>query len=82
MRIIRAILDGERNLVKLAQMKDPRIKKSEETIAKALEGDYRPEHLFALKQAVELYFFYHHQIDACNQEIENYLNYYVNLVLI
>ena len=73
MRIIRAILDGERNLVKLAQMKDPRIKNSEETIAKALEGDYRPEHLFALKQAVELYFFYHQQIDACNQEIEDYL---------
>jgi transposase len=73
MRIIRAILDGERNLVKLAQMKDPRIKKSKETIAKALEGDYRPEHLFALKQAVELYFFYHHQIDACNHEIEDYL---------
>lgn len=73
MRIIRAILDGERNLVKLAQMKDPRIKSSKQTIAKALEGDYRPEHLFALKQAVELYFFYHQQIDACNQEIEAYL---------
>ena len=73
MRIIQAILDGERDLVKLAQMKDPRIKKSTETIAKALEGDYRPEHLFALKQAVELYFFYHQQIETCNQQIEGYL---------
>ncbi len=74
MRIIRAILDGERDLIKLAQMKDPRIKKSTATIAKALEGDYRQEHLFALKQAVELYFFYHQQIEACNQQIETYLN--------
>ncbi len=74
MRIIRAILDGERDLIKLAQMKDPRIKKSTATIAKALEGDYRQEHLFALKQAVELYFFYHQQIEACNQQIESYLN--------
>jgi transposase len=73
MRIIRAILDGERDPIKLAQMKDPRIKKSTATIAKALEGDYRQEHLFALKQAVELYFFYHQQIEACNQQIETYL---------
>jgi len=73
MRIIRAILNGERNVVKLAQMKDPRIKKSTETIAKALEGDYRREHLFALEQAVELYYFYHQKIEACDQQIEDYL---------
>jgi transposase len=73
MRIIQAILDGERDIVKLAQMKDPRIKKSTETIAKALEGDYRPEHLFSLKQALELYFFYYQQIETCNQQIEGYL---------
>ena len=70
MCIIRAILAGERNPVKLAQMRDPRIKSSVETIAKALEGDYRKEHLFALKQALELYEFYHHQIEACDQQIE------------
>jgi hypothetical protein len=58
MRIIRAILDGERDPVKLAQMRDPRIKSSEEKIAKALEGDYRQEHLFALKQSLELYSHY------------------------
>jgi P2-related tail formation protein len=43
-------------------------------IIKALEGDYRQEHLFALKQAVELYGFYHHQIEACDREIERYLH--------
>jgi hypothetical protein len=73
MRIIRAILAGERDPVRLAQMKDHRIKCSAEQIAKALEGDYRQEHLFALKQAVELYDVYHQKIDACDQQIEQYL---------
>ena len=73
MRIIQAILAGERDPLKLAQMRDPRIKNSAETIAKSLEGDYRQEHLFALKQALELYCTYHQQIEACDQEIEAYL---------
>ena len=54
-------------------MKDPRIKNSEQTIAKALEGDYRQEHLFSLKQGFELYHTYKEQIDACDQQIESYL---------
>jgi len=73
MRIIQAILAGERDPLKLAQMRDPRIKNSAEMIAKSLEGDYRQEHLFTLKQAVELYCTYHQQIEACDQEIEAYL---------
>jgi transposase len=73
MRIIKAILAGERDPMKLAQMRDPRIKSSVEQIAKALEGDYRQEHLFALKQAVELYDVYHQKIETCNHEIEQYL---------
>jgi transposase len=73
MRIIKAILAGERDPIKLAQMKDPRIKSSAEQIAKALEGDYRQEHLFALRQAVELYDVYHQKIEACDQQIEQYL---------
>jgi len=73
MRIIRAILDCERDPVKLAQMRDPRIKSSQEKIAKALGGDYRQEHLFALKQSLELYCHYHQQVQACDHEIEAYL---------
>ena len=73
MRIIRAILAGERDPVKLAQMRDFRIKSSAEQIAKALEGDYRQEHLFALRQAVELYDVYHQKIEDCDQQIEQYL---------
>ena len=73
MRIIRAILEGERDTVKLASMKHGRIRSSANEIAKSLEGDYRSEHLFALKQAVELYDFYQKQISACDQQIEDYL---------
>ncbi|MCL0065346.1 IS110 family transposase [Dehalococcoidia bacterium] len=74
MDIIRAILAGERNPMKLAQMKDHRIKSSTETIAKALQGDYRQEHLFALKQALQLYDVYQQQIQECHREIEAYVS--------
>ena len=70
MRIIRAILEGERDREKLARMRTPGVKSTPEDIAKALEGDYREEHLFVLKQAVELYDFYHDQIESCDHEIE------------
>ena len=73
MRIIRAVLAGERDALKLAQMKDHRIKSSVERIAKALEGDYRAEHIFALKQAVELYDTYRQKIEACDAEIDTCL---------
>ncbi len=52
MNIIRAIADGERDTVKLAQFRDPRRFSGEDEIAKSLEGNYKPEHLFTLKQAV------------------------------
>ncbi len=69
MRIVRAILQGERDRLKLAALKDPHIKSSLSTIAKSLEGDYRAEHLFALRQAVELYDYHQQKIAECDQEI-------------
>lgn len=73
MSIIRAIIEGERDPVKLAAMRDPRVKSSADEIAKALKGNYRQEHLFALKQAVELYDLYCEKIYDCDQEIEQYM---------
>ena len=73
MRIIRAIVAGERDRQKLAAMRDIRTKANEQTIAKALEGDYRPEHVFALKQSLELFDFYQKQISECHQEIASHL---------
>jgi hypothetical protein len=61
-RIIAAILAGERDRYRLAALRDPKCKNDIETIAKALEGTWRPEHLFALRQAYDLYRFHHQQI--------------------
>jgi transposase len=71
MSIIRDILRGERNPQKLAAYRNVHCAKSEDEISKSLEGNYREEHVFALKQAVELYDFYNHQIKDCDAEIES-----------
>ena len=65
-RIIAAILDGERDPRALAALRDPKCKSDAAEIARALEGTWRPEHLFALRQARELYQFLHRQIAACD----------------
>jgi transposase len=70
MRIIGAILEGERTPHRLAKLRDVRCLASEETIAAALEGNWRREHLFSLRQAVALYQFYQRQISECDAEIE------------
>jgi transposase len=74
MKIIRAILQGERDPHILATFRDRRCKENENTIAKALEGNYQEEHLFSLKQAVELFDIYQEKIAQCDREIEKILN--------
>ncbi|MFU8771791.1 MAG: IS110 family transposase [Anaerolineales bacterium] len=71
LKIIRAILAGERNPHHLAALREVGCKKSEAEIAKSLEGHYKREHLFALKQALELYDFYDRQLQACDAELED-----------
>ena len=68
--IIYAILAGERDPHKLAALREPGCKNSEEEIGKALTGTWREEHLFVLKQSMEMYVFYTQQIQACDDEIE------------
>lgn len=70
MAIVRAIVAGERDSVKLAQLRNFRCKSSEDTIAKALTGTWKAEHLFALQQSLELYDFYTQQIKACDLHIQ------------
>jgi transposase len=65
--IIKTVLSGERDPSKLAALRNYRCKRSPEEIAKALVGDWRPEHLFCLKQAVDSYEFLQTQIAACEQ---------------
>jgi len=67
--IIEAILAGERNPVKLAALVDRRVRATALTIQKALQGDYRPEHLFVLQQAFALHGIYEQKISACDQQI-------------
>ena len=74
MSIIRSIIDGERNPKVLAKHRDAHCKKSEKIIAKSLHGHYRAEHLFALRQAVELYDVYEQKIAACDKALENQIN--------
>jgi transposase len=73
MRIIRSILAGETNPKQLAQYRNHRCKQSVETIEKALTGNYREEHIFSLKQALELYDIYKSKILACDVAIEKQL---------
>ncbi|MEK7414579.1 MAG: IS110 family transposase, partial [Planctomycetota bacterium] len=68
--IIRKIVAGDRDPVELAKLRDPRCQHSEDEIAKALTGNYRPEHVFALKQALALYDSYTEQVCECDSEIE------------
>jgi transposase len=70
MSIISAILNGERNPIKLAKLRDERCHSSEHEIALALEGTWRPEHLFELQQAYDLYQFHHKQITDCDQQVQ------------
>jgi len=72
--IIDAVLAGERDAERLAALRDPRIRTAKETIAKALIGDYRPEHLFTLQQSVSLFRVYQSQIRACEAEIERLIS--------
>ena len=70
MKIIKDIVRGVRDPLKLAKHRHERCKATEAEIARALYGNWRKEHLFALKQAVQMYEFYQRQLRACDQEIE------------
>jgi transposase len=78
MSIIDAILAGERDPIKLAHLRHGRCHHSEEEIALALEGTWRPEHLFELRQARDLYRFHHRQITECDQQVEAELARFAN----
>lgn len=73
LRILDAILEGERDPQQLAQLRDWRIKASVETIVKSLEGDWRVEHLFTLRQALATFRHYQRLIHECDAEIERQL---------
>jgi transposase len=72
LQIIRAIVAGERDPQGLARLRHGRCQRTEAEIAKALSGQYRAEHVFALKQALALYDFYTAQVQECDTYIEQH----------
>jgi len=72
--ILDAILAGERDGRRLAALRDARVRASEETIVAALEGDYRTEHLFTLRQSLETYRHYQSLIHECDRELRRMLD--------
>jgi transposase len=71
--IIEAILEGERRPEVLVQLLDGRIKASHEAVAKSLQGVWKDENLFELKQSFELYHFYRSKIKECDEKIQVHL---------
>lgn len=65
MKIVRAIADGERDPRKLAKLRDWRCRKSQEEIANQLTGHWREDHLFSLRQSLQIY-------DALQQRVADY----------
>ena len=75
MRIITAIVLGERNPERLANLCEASILKTKrEKVIASLKGNFKAEHIFALKQALGCYGFYQHQIYECDKQIETLLN--------
>ena len=72
-KIVRAIVAGERDPHQLAKLRDARIQASQEEIAKSLEGNWRPELVFVLKQEVDLYETYQQRIAECDQQLQKHL---------
>lgn len=70
MKIMRKIIEGERDAAKLATLRDPACAKSELEIAQALTGHWRDEQVFALEQSVKLWDFCRTLIAECDQKIE------------
>ena len=74
LRIVDAIMAGERDPRVLARLRHERIQASEEIIIQSLEGDYRSEHLVTLKQSLEFYRFYQKQIADLDGKIEEFMD--------
>ncbi len=75
-RVIEAILQGEREGKNFLPFIDKRVKADSQTIVKSLEGNWRTEHLFTLRESYEMYQIYKDRIAVCDQEIEKQLQQY------
>jgi transposase len=70
MAMLTAIIAGERDPLTLATLRNPHCHHREDELAKALQGPWRAEHLFAFQHAIELYQFSHQQLTVCDQRLQ------------
>ncbi len=73
LKIVNAILNGERDPCVLADLRDKRVKASREEVARSLEGTWREDLLFELQQALRSYHFIHERMEECDRQLEGYL---------
>ena len=73
MAILRAIVGGERDAMKLAQLRHRSIQASEEEIARSLEGHWRTDTLWELKEVLDAYDFHQRQLTACDEKLKEYI---------
>jgi transposase len=78
--IVRAIIAGECDPWKLAQLSHPRIQASRTEIAKSLEGTWRPELIFVLHQELEMYDTCQRRVGECDQQLQKHLARFANTV--
>jgi transposase len=74
MAMVEAIVAGEHDPAVLAKLRQPTVRANEETIPKALTGDYRREHLFTLEQSLQAWRHYQHLMGELDQEIERQMH--------
>jgi transposase len=73
LKIVNALLAGERDPYVLADLRDKRVKAGREEVARSLEGTWRDDLLFELQQALNSYLFIHQQMEECDRRLEDYL---------
>src|ERR1700680_2584039 len=78
--IVRAIVGGERNPRKLAELSHPRIQASRGEIAKSLEGNWRQDLIFVLQQEIEMYDTYQRRVAECDQQLQKHLRAFADTV--
>ena len=78
--IVRAIVGGERDPRKLAELSHPRIQASRGAIAKSLEGNWRQELIFVLQQEIQMYDTYQRRVAECDQELQKHLSAFADTV--
>lgn len=71
--IVRAIVAGERDGRRLAALRDGRVRAKADEIARALQGNWREEHLFVLGQALGLFDAYQQRLSECDAKLEGLL---------